>query len=121
MVTTSGRSRPKTIALWIYVEGADYEVLEGISGIAEQVCVVHIEVETTDCWRIQHLWTEVRDLMREFGYTAVARTRGNPLFDVVFVNNRFMRRNPVATLGLVILAWSRRIARDAVKLVWWTR
>jgi FkbM family methyltransferase len=121
MVTTSGRSRPKTIALWIDVEGAGYEVLEGISGIAEQVCVVHIEVETTDYWRKQHLWTEVRDLMLDFGHTAVARTRGNSQFDVVFVNNRFMRRNPVATLGLVLLAWLRRIARDAVKLVWWTR
>ena len=99
--------RPGSIALWIDVEGVGFEVLEGIRGIHERVCVIHIEVETCEFWERQQLWPEVLDLMNEFGFSAIARRRGDLQIDVVFVNESFRRSVPVATRWLTFLAWAR--------------
>jgi FkbM family methyltransferase len=96
-----------TIALWIDVEGAAYEVLEGIDGIRDRVCLVHVEVETCAFWQGQRLWPEIEALMGRLGFTPVARRPGDEQFDVVFVNDRWFRQSRAAITGNTLLAWAR--------------
>jgi len=106
-----------TIALWIDVEGAGYEVLEGMHGIRDRVCLVHVEVETRAFWRGQHLWPEVEALMGQVGFTPIARCRGDKQFDVLFVNDRWLARSRAVIGGITFLAWARlRAARARNKL-----
>lgn len=110
----------RTIALWIDVEGAAYEVLEGIAGIRDRVCLVHVEVETRTFWQGQHLWPEIDALMRQFGFTPIARSTGVEQFDVLFVNDRWFARSRAAVSGTTLLAWARlRAGRARNKLRSW--
>jgi FkbM family methyltransferase len=95
------------IALWIDVEGAAYEVLEGIHGIRERVCLVHVEVETSAFWEGQRLWPDIVALMRRLGFTPVARRPGDGQFDVVFVNDRWLAHSRALVSGATFLAWAR--------------
>ena len=97
----------RSIALWIDVEGVGFEVLEGIKGMQDEVCVIHIEVETSPFWEQQHLWPDVQALMSGFGFTAVARGPGDLQFDVVIINDAFRQQSPFATRWLIILSWVR--------------
>lgn len=96
-----------TIALWIDVEGAGYEVLEGIHGIRDRVCLVQVEVETRAFWQGQHLWPEFDALMRQLGFTPIARSRGDEQFDVLFLNDRWLGRSRAVVSGTTFLAWAR--------------
>jgi FkbM family methyltransferase len=76
-----------TLALWIDVEGKAYEVIEGTSGIADHVRLLHVEVETAPCIAPgQRLFPEVSALLRQHGFTELAtdlhpsRTQFNALF-----------------------------------------
>lgn len=108
----SGRrtSAPSSIALWIDVEGVAYEVLEGISGICDFVSVIHVEVETFAFWEGQHLWPDVLALMRDFGFSTVARSQGDSQCNVIFVNSTFRDKAPLNVAWLILLAWARRQA-----------
>jgi FkbM family methyltransferase len=97
----------RTIALWIDVEGAAYEVLEGIDGIRDRVCLVHVEVETRAFWEGQRLWPDIDALMGRFGFTPIARRPGDEQFDVLFVNDRWLGRSRAAVSGITFLAWAR--------------
>lgn len=97
----------RTIALWIDVEGAAYEVLEGIDGIRDRVCLVHVEVETRAFWEGQRLWPDVDALMGRLGFTPVARRPGGEQFDVLFVNDRWLGRSRSVVRGITFLAWAR--------------
>ena len=96
-----------TIALWIDVEGAAYEVLEGIDGIRDRVCLVHVEVETRAFWQGQRLWPDIEALMGRLGFTPIARRPGDEQFDVVFVNDRWLGRSRAVVSGITFLAWAR--------------
>ena len=113
--------RPESIALWIDVEGAAYEVLQGIHGIVDVVCAIHVEVELQQFWDEQKLWPDIRALMQDAGFVAVARRPGDVQFDVVFMNSRFANRTPFRWRAAVMIAWLRlRIAivrRDIRNLV----
>jgi hypothetical protein len=110
----------RTIALWIDVEGAAYEVLEGIDGIRDRVCLVHVEVETRAFWQGQRLWPEIDVLMRQLGFTPIARRPGEEQFDVLFVNDRWLGRSRAVVSGITFLAWARlRAGRARNKLRSW--
>lgn len=55
------------IALWIDVEGAGYQVLEGLAGIAPKVQLVHMEVETRSLFEDGKLATDVMQIMKSYG------------------------------------------------------
>ena len=61
------------IALWIDVEGAGYEVIEGIADLRERVCSINIEIETQSFWQQQRLGADVVVALRELGFTPIAR------------------------------------------------
>ena len=107
----------RTIALWIDVEGAAYEVLEGIDGIRDRVCLVHVEVETRAFWQGQRLWPDIDALMGQLGFTPIARRPGEEQFDVLFVNDRWLGRSRAVVSGITFLAWARlRAGRARNKL-----
>jgi len=97
----------RTIALWIDVEGAAYEVLEGIERIRDRVCLVHVEVETRAFWQGQRLWPDIETLLKQLGFTPIARRPGEEQFDVVFVNDRWLERSRAVVSGNTLLAWAR--------------
>ncbi|HEY4210577.1 MAG TPA: FkbM family methyltransferase [Steroidobacteraceae bacterium] len=75
------------LALWIDTEGKAHEVLEGITGVAERVDLVHVEVETTPCiGSNQKLYPQVKALLGRLGFTelatdqAVSQIQFNALF-----------------------------------------
>lgn len=74
-----------SIALWIDVEGAAYEVLGGIEGIARQVMLIHVEVETREIWRGQKLAGDVDRLLDGLGFVAVARGKLEEQHDVIYL------------------------------------
>ncbi len=102
--------RPACIALWIDVEGCGYEALEGLKGISESVCVIHVEVELRRFWEGQRLWPHVARLMEQRGFVPVARRPGDFQVDVVFVSNRVLQLFPLRVKWHVFKAWSRRRA-----------
>jgi FkbM family methyltransferase len=81
---------PQSVALWIDVEGAAYEVLEGIERIASLVQVLHVEVEAKETWSGQKLVTDIDALLKRLGFCFVGRGFGYKeiQYDVVYVNRR---------------------------------
>jgi FkbM family methyltransferase len=106
------------VALWIDTEGAAYEVLQGMGDVRSSVCVVHVEVETDVCWQDQRLWPAVAALMRDFGFTPIARGPGHVQFDVVFVNDRWRRQAWALIRWSVLLAWCRLRAARLRRGIW---
>ena len=83
----------KSIALWIDVEGAGYEVLEGISSIASSVLFIQIEVETEEIWQGQKLKNEVLELAVQLGFVDIARGKHDEQHDLILINKRFLANN----------------------------
>jgi len=98
---------PSTIALWVDVEGCGYEALEGIEGIRDRVCVVHVEVELLRFWEEQRLWPDIAALMQRLGFTPIVRRPGDLQVDVIFVNDRAHKRFRLRVRWHVCKAWCR--------------
>jgi FkbM family methyltransferase len=61
------------LALWIDTEGKAYEVIEGMTGIADRVQLLHVEVEAMPCiGTTQRLYSEVKTLLNELGFAECA-------------------------------------------------
>jgi FkbM family methyltransferase len=91
------------LALWIDTEGSAYEVIEGFRGVAEQVHLLHVEVETSPCiGSSQRLYPEVKALLRQLGFAELATDQ--PRSHVQF-NALFVRVGLPAGLGLRVRAW----------------
>jgi FkbM family methyltransferase len=78
------------LALWIDTEGKAHEVIEGMSGVAERVCVLHIEVETTRCiGSDQKLYADVKGLLERGGFAEFAtdQDRYKSQFNVLFIRS----------------------------------
>lgn len=98
------------IALWIDVEGAGYEVVEGMAGIRDRVCAINLEIETQAFWKGQRLSTDVVAALRAAGFTPVARGSGGDLqFDIVFVNDRWLGPHRFAIHASVAAAFCRAL------------
>jgi FkbM family methyltransferase len=103
------------IALWIDVEGAGHEVVEGIAGIRERVAMINIEIETQAFWQRQRLGADVVGSLRDLGFTPIARGPGGDLqFDLVFVNDRWLRAAPFTIRSCTVEAFCR-LAASAVR------
>ena len=85
---------PRQVALWIDVEGAACEVLEGLTGIVEKVALVHVEVETREFWQGQRLKPAVEALARDMGLMTLARGEDPDQHDLVLVRRADVDRAP---------------------------
>ena len=112
---------PTNIALWIDVEGAAYEVLEGIREIKEKISVIHIEVETREIWKGQKLEKDVISLMKEMGFVLLANGWEDVQRDLVFVNDGIMSANQpfiLSTLKMVkVISLVRRAGGRTLRLI----
>jgi FkbM family methyltransferase len=90
------------LALWIDAEGKGYEVVEGITGIAQDVCMVHVEVEASPCIAAdQKLYPEVKELLYRLNLIEVATDY--PPTSTQF-NALFVRRDLSPWLGVQVRA-----------------
>jgi hypothetical protein len=66
-------ARSDRLALWVDVEGAAYEALQGAAKIAAAISLIHVEVENTPCIASsQRLYPEVKDVLSELGFVELA-------------------------------------------------
>ena len=92
------RRIPNKIALWIDVEGAAYEVVEGFDEIRNQVKVVHLEAETKEFWPGQKLQPAIEELMEKMGFVLIAQRTLQPgQHDLVFVDAKTFKRQFIKT------------------------
>jgi hypothetical protein len=91
-------SRPverRRIGLWIDVEGAEGDVLEGISGIADRMVAVHVETTNEPRWDGQKPVRDITALMSRHGFMACGRNFGTgpkEWGDIVFVREEVARK-----------------------------
>lgn len=82
---------PRRLALWVDVEGAACEVLEGAAGLLDELQLLHVEVETAACIAAtQKLYPELRRLLEQAGFVFLASD--HPVhfeqFNAVFLRRR---------------------------------
>jgi FkbM family methyltransferase len=82
------------VGLWIDVEGKSYEAIEGASGLANNIQLLHVEVETSPYISAdQKLYPDVQTLLRSMEFVEVA-TDGPPesfQFNALFVRRKLSR------------------------------
>ena len=91
---------PRSIGLWIDVEGSAFEALEGAAEISDRVTCIHVEVESRALWQGQRLCPEVTALLARRGFRPVARSIGPAQFDVLFVRTGW-RSLPMAVIAVL--------------------
>lgn len=96
---------PESIALWIDVEGAAYEVLEGIAEVRDKIQLVHVEVETQEFWKGQRLKADVENLMRSMGFIPLACGHFEPQHDIIFMNLSTFSKSPFKFKCIVYFSW----------------
>jgi hypothetical protein len=106
---------PRRIALWIDVEGAGHDVLEGLRHVADRVALVHVEVETVEVWVGQKLAADVDALMAGWGFAPLARGFWYAQRDVVYAHTRVLAAERGAIRPVVWEAWLRSYPRRWVE------
>lgn len=81
---------PARLALWIDTEGKAYEVIEGVTRMAHDLHMLHVEVETSPLIGAnQRLYPEVKTLLERLGFAEVAtdQARSKAQFNALFVRS----------------------------------
>lgn len=96
---------PTSIALWIDVEGASFEVLEGISEIIQKVLFIHVETENKKVWLNQKLKPETVELMKKNGFILIAEEdrKAKSQDNLIFMNSQLYARNLIR-IHLILLS-----------------
>jgi FkbM family methyltransferase len=124
LADTKGR-----IALWIDVEGAASQVIEGFRSIASSVTVIHVEVENRKIWVGQDTENEVVTTLKEMGFQEIGRSMEWEHQDnIVFVRSE-LRASDRALVHLAIVtargySWIRAVSQHVtqpVKRAWSNR
>jgi FkbM family methyltransferase len=103
------------LALWIDCEGKAHEVIEGITGIADRVHLLHVEVETAPCiGTSQKLYADVKAQLWQLGFAEIAtdQARLESQFNALFIRSDISPAMRFRLKTLQMRAWSRyRLAR----------
>lgn len=94
----------KHAALWIDVEGAGYEVLEGIHDIASRILFIQVEVETEEIWQGQKLKKDVLKLADQLGFVELGRGKYDLQHDLILINRSYLLQNKLKCMRLTRLA-----------------
>jgi FkbM family methyltransferase len=95
--------RDARLALWIDTEGKAYEVIEGARGVAAQLCLLHVEMESAPIISSnQKLYPEVKALLDELGFVELATDQAH---STVQFNALFVRRELPTSLRLCVSTW----------------
>jgi FkbM family methyltransferase len=106
------------VALWIDVEGKAYEVIEGMSGVAAHVCLLHIEVESAPCIASeQRLYPEVAMLLQRLGFAELATDlpAGRPQFNALFVRRGLPARTRLSVCAALLYERTRYLAASLLR------
>ena len=106
------RTPQARFALWIDTEGKAYEVIEGAGGVADQVYLLHVEVETIPgIGSDQKVYHEVSALAHRLGFAELARDqpRSDEQFNVLYVRRDLPRGTRLALQTRVLRAGVRRL------------
>jgi FkbM family methyltransferase len=96
----------KSVALWVDVEGYAYEVLEGMAGACDRIHLMHVEVETRECWPGQRLESDVLRLAKSMGYIQVAQGSNDVQRDIILVSQSWYAANKIQiTAALRLARW----------------
>ncbi len=97
----------KSVALWIDVEGYAYEVLEGIAGVSDRLHLMHVEVETQECWPGQRLESDVLRLTESMGYIQIAHGANDVQRDIILASKSWYADNQSQiTTALLLAKWA---------------
>jgi FkbM family methyltransferase len=101
------------LALWIDAEGSAFEVIEGVSGVSEDVQLVHVECETSPCiGASQKLYPEVRALLHKLGFVELAtdHPQTSRQFNALFIRVTRSVRIRLAVMLLLARVRARYLA-----------
>jgi FkbM family methyltransferase len=96
---------PRSIALWIDVEGAAYEVIEGLDKIKDIINVIQVEVETQEIWPGQKLESSVEALLNHMGFIKLTRGSQDIQHDLIYINSKTFKASPFKFKAIKILAF----------------
>ena len=96
------------VAMWVDVEGFAYEVLESMQGSTDHIHLMHVEVETQECWPGQKLEADVLRLLESMGYILLAHGKNDVQRDLVLVSKSWYDSEARGQIDLML-----RIARWA--------
>lgn len=112
----------KTISMWIDVEGAAFQVINGATDTLKNTMFAHVEVETDYIWKDQKLKKDVDELMNKCGLVEVVRpwnSNRKKQFDVLYMKRDLFKKRIISNIYVVTLAvllsFLRKILPKAVK------
>lgn len=81
----------KSSVLWIDVEGASKEVLNGCVDVLDDVKLIFIEVEEVRFWKKQWLESDVNAFLKDAGFTLIARDGEYPKqYNQIYIKNSLL-------------------------------
>lgn len=83
------------VAVWMDVEGAEYDVVDGLRGAADRIILLHIETAAVPLREGQKTFLELNELLESLGFVRVgsAIPVGETWGDVVYVDRRTWKAN----------------------------
>lgn len=102
---------PQPIALWVDVEGAAAQVIDGLAGIADRINFMCVELESVPIWDGQETAAAVLDRLSGWGFEVIATTPDSVRQD----NFLLVRDVPPLKLRLArAMAFAAQIARRVI-------
>lgn len=95
----------RSIAMWVDTEGHAYAVFEGCDGFFASIACAHVELERTEFYKGQVLYTEFIEFMRRKGFRHLAR---GPISSVGVGNYIFVRKD-LTGFGLAMAYQKKRL------------
>jgi len=95
------------VAMWVDVEGFAYEVLESMQGSTDHIHLIHVEVETKECWPGQKLEVDVLRLLENMGYMLLAHGQNDVQRDLILASKSWYNSDDRAHIDrmLSIVRW----------------
>ena len=87
------------------MEGAAYEVIQGLGPIIKQLGVIHVELELVSLYKDLHMFKEVNDYLKNNGFVCIGKQlhQGGKVGDFVYINKEFLGHFADLKLGLTKL------------------
>jgi FkbM family methyltransferase len=75
----------RRVAIWMDIEGAEYEALQGIAGSLDRILMIHVETSNTPMREGQKVFRELNEMLIDFGFQSIGsnfdgRTWGDVLY-----------------------------------------
>jgi len=84
----------KSLCLWIDVEGNEYKVIEGISGLKEKIITIHVETAIRPLLKGQQSILELDLLLNRFGFKRIGKDFKSPkeFGNAIYISTSFLKK-----------------------------